>query len=412
MHHLHNIRAQSAPLLICLLIVGTLQASVGQAELADPTKRALYLSETLPNQTLKERLQSCALGDFYPTDFSIAHRGAPLGYPEHSREGYVAAAEQGAGVIECDVTFTQDLALVCRHSQCDLATTTNILQTPLAAKCFKPFRPANGQQPASATCCTTDISLAEFKTLCARPDQSNKRAKTVSQYLAPLHSPVISEPLACGTLMTHAQSIELIDALGRKFTPELKRPMVDMPFAPGFTQAAYADKLLAEYRAAGIDPSRVYPQSFNPDDIWHWVKNHPDFANQAVWLDARGRRPGFQSSPADFAALRKRGLNIIAPPMPMLLALNDAGEIVPSIYARQAKSAGLEIITWTFEAGDPVDANNWLYAPISAAMTSEGQMLQALHVLANDVGVRGVFSDWPGTVTYYANCLMRSDSEN
>jgi glycerophosphoryl diester phosphodiesterase len=324
----------------------------------------------------------------------------------------VAAAEQGAGVIECDVTFTRDLALVCRHSQCDLATTTNILQTPLAAKCSKPFRPANGQQPASATCCTTDISLAEFKTLCARPDQSNKRAKTVSQYLAPLHSPVISEPLACGTLMTHAQSIELIDTLGRKFTPELKRSMVDMPFAPGFTQAAYADKLLAEYRAAGIDPSRVYPQSFNPDDIWHWVKNHPDFADQAIWLDARGRRPGFQSSPADFAALRKRGLNIIAPPMPMLLALNDAGEIVPSIYARQAKSAGLEIITWTFEAGDPVDANNWLYAPISDAMTSEGQVLQALHVLANDVGVRGVFSDWPGTVTYYANCLLRSDREN
>jgi glycerophosphoryl diester phosphodiesterase len=212
--------------------------------------------------------------------------------------------------------------------------------------------------------------------------------------------------------MTHAQSIELIDTLGRKFTPELKRSMVDMPFAPGFTQAAYADKLLAEYRAAGIDPSRVYPQSFNPDDIWHWVKNHPDFADQAIWLDARGRRPGFQSSPADFAALRKRGLNIIAPPMPMLLALNDAGEIVPSIYARQAKSAGLEIITWTFEAGDPVDANNWLYAPISDAMTSEGQVLQALHVLANDVGVRGVFSDWPGTVTYYANCLLRSDREN
>ena len=40
-------------------------------------------------------------------------------------------------------------------------------------------------------------------------------------------------------------------------------------------------------------------------------------------------------------------------------------------------------------------------------MTGEGQMLQALHVLANDVGVRGVFSDWPGTVTYYANCLAQ-----
>lgn len=412
MHYLQNNRGKSASLILCLLIVGALQAGVTEAEIVDPTKRALHLSETLPNQTLKEHLQSCALGDFYPTDFSIAHRGAPLGYPEHSREGYIAAAEQGAGVIECDVTFTQDLALVCRHSQCDLATTTNILQTPLAAKCSKPFRPANGHQPASATCCTTDISLAEFKTLCARPAHSNNQAKTVAQYLAPQRSPVVSAPLACGTLMTHAESIELIDALGRKFTPELKQPMVDMPFSPGFNQGAYADKLLEEYRAAGIAPSRVYPQSFNPDDIWHWINNHPDFADQAVWLDARGRRPGFQSSTADFAALQKQGLNIIAPPMPMLLALNDVGKIVPSTYARQAKSAGLEIITWTFEAGDPMDEKNWLYAPIATAMTSEGQMLQVLHVLANDVGVRGVFSDWPGTVTYYANCLMGLNRQN
>ena len=28
-----------------------------------------------------------------------------------------------------------------------------------------------------------------------------------------------------------------------------------------------------------------------------------------------------------------------------------------------------------------------------------------LDVLAKDVGVRGVFSDWAATVTYYANCM-------
>lgn len=406
MQYLQKICAHAALLSICLLAAGASQAGES-AQAVVPTDRALKLSDTLTQGSLKDRLQSCATHDFYPTDFSIAHRGAPLGYPEHSREGYIAAAEQGAGVIECDVTFTKDLELVCRHSQCDLATTTNILQTSLASKCSAPFRPAIGQQPASATCCTSDISLAEFQTLCARPDRSNSQAKNVEEYLAPLRSPVVSEPLACGTLMTHAQSIELIDALGRKFTPELKRPMVDMPFAPGFTQAAYADKLLAEYRAAGIDPARVFPQSFNPKDIWHWIENHPDFADQAVWLDARGRMPSFQPSEADFQALRAQGLNIIAPPMPVLLTLNDAGEIVPSQYARLAKSAGLEIITWTFEAGDPTDTYNWLYAPISSAMTGEGQMLQALHVLAKDVGVRGVFSDWPGTVTYYANCLTQ-----
>ncbi|MEC7553474.1 MAG: glycerophosphodiester phosphodiesterase family protein, partial [Pseudomonadota bacterium] len=93
----------------------------------DPTDRALALSEDLPAGALKQRLQSCADGAFSATEFSIAHRGAPLGYPEHSREGYIAAAKMGAGVIECDVTFTQDLELVCRHSQCDLASSTNIL---------------------------------------------------------------------------------------------------------------------------------------------------------------------------------------------------------------------------------------------------------------------------------------------
>jgi glycerophosphoryl diester phosphodiesterase len=28
-----------------------------------------------------------------------------------------------------------------------------------------------------------------------------------------------------------------------------------------------------------------------------------------------------------------------------------------------------------------------------------------LDVLAKQVGVKGVFSDWPATVTYYANCM-------
>ena len=406
MHYLKKICAHIALLSISLLATGSSFAGVPALAVV-PSDRALKLSETLKPGPLKDRLQKCASYSFYPTDFSIAHRGAPLGYPEHSREGYIAAAEQGAGLIECDVTFTKDLELVCRHSQCDLATTTNILLTPLASKCSAPFRPAIGQQPASATCCTSDISLAEFKTLCARPDRSNKQAKNVEEYLTPLRSPVVSKPLACGTLMTHAQSIELIDAYGRKFTPELKRPMVDMPFAPEFTQAAFADKLLAEYLAAGIDPTRVFPQSFNPEDIWHWIENYPGFADQVVWLDARGQKPSFKPSEIDFQTLKAHGLNIIAPPMPVLLTLNDAGEIVPSQYARLAKSAGLEIITWTFEAGVSTNATNWLYEPISAAMTSEGQMLQALHVLAKDVGVRGVFSDWPGTVTYYANCLAK-----
>lgn len=32
-------------------------------------------------------------------------------------------------------------------------------------------------------------------------------------------------------------------------------------------------------------------------------------------------------------------------------------------------------------------------------------MYLALDVLAKDVGILGIFSDWPATVTYYANCM-------
>ena len=35
----------------------------------------------------------------------------------------------GAGIVECDVTFTKDGELVCRHDECDLATTTDIVTT-------------------------------------------------------------------------------------------------------------------------------------------------------------------------------------------------------------------------------------------------------------------------------------------
>ena len=64
--------------------------------------------------------------------------------PRAHRESYRGGARMGAGIIECDVTFTKDRELVCRHSQCDLHTTTNILAVPeLAAKCTQPFTPAD-----------------------------------------------------------------------------------------------------------------------------------------------------------------------------------------------------------------------------------------------------------------------------
>jgi glycerophosphoryl diester phosphodiesterase len=32
-------------------------------------------------------------------------------------------------------------------------------------------------------------------------------------------------------------------------------------------------------------------------------------------------------------------------------------------------------------------------------------MFTVLDVLARDVGILGIFSDWPATTTFYANCM-------
>ena len=57
-----------------------------------------------------------------------------------------------------------------------------------------------------------------------------------------------------------------------------------MPF-DGFTQEAYAQKMIDEYKAAGVPPRTCSPQSFNQDDVLYWVENEPAFGRQAVYLD-------------------------------------------------------------------------------------------------------------------------------
>src|SRR5262249_20695842 len=142
--------------------------------------RPFYLVEKMDPSGLKDTLQQCAdRPSFFQTPFSIGHRGGgTLQFPEHTKESHEAGARMGAGILECDVTFPGEGALASRHAKCDLHATTNILVTPLAAKCYQPFLPAafdaSGMrtQDASALCCTSDLTLDEFKTLKGKMDAS------------------------------------------------------------------------------------------------------------------------------------------------------------------------------------------------------------------------------------------------
>lgn len=388
--------------------------------------RPFFLVDDMDEGWLKKKLSSCENGPFKRSDFSIGHRGAALQFPEHTVESYKAAAKMGAGIVECDVTFTQDKELVCRHSQCDLHTTTNILETDLAQKCTTPFQPAtfdtDGKliKAAAAQCCTSDITLSEFKTLKGKMDASNPAATSVAEYLKGTPDWRTDLYASRGTLMTHQESIALFKKLGVKMTPELKSPSVPMPF-DGFSQQDYAQKMIDEYKNAGIPARKVWPQSFDIKDVQYWIAHEPEFGKQAVYLDGRYEDPKFNHRKPEtwvpsMQQLVESGVKIIAPPTWMLLEVEN-GKIVPSLYAQKAKQAGLDIITWTLERSGPLASGSGFYYqtlngdnpnPARAepiVINNDGDMMNVLHVLAKDVGILGIFSDWPATVTYYANCM-------
>jgi len=370
--------------------------------------RPQWLVDDMDDGPLKTRLQSCRTDNMKRTDFSIGHRGAPLQFPEHTLESYVAAARLGAGILECDVAFTKDRELVCRHAQNDLHTTTNIVTIPeLNAKCTQPFVPADPASgtPAQAECRTSDITLAEFKRLEGKMDAANAMATTPQEYVKGTADWRTDLYASRGTLLSHRESIELFQSLGVKFTPELKTPVVEMPYEGDYSQQDYARQMLQDYRDAGVNPRDVWPQSFQLADVTFWINEMPDFADQAVFLDESPITPE-TSSLAYMEGLYAQGVRVLAPAIWKMLTLDGRGEIVPSEYAENARAAGLDLIAWSMERSGPLaNGGGWYYQSVNDAINNDGDMLTVIDVLAQDVGVIGIFSDWPATTTFYANCM-------
>ncbi|RLQ87609.1 glycerophosphodiester phosphodiesterase family protein [Notoacmeibacter ruber] len=378
--------------------------------------RPAYLVDVLEEGELKTKLQGCLSNTPTRTDWSIGHRGATLMFPEHTAESYVAAARMGAGIVECDVTFTKDQELVCRHAQNDLHTTTNVLTTDLAGNCTTAFTPASGDNEATAECRTSDLTLAEFKTLEPKQDAANKKASTAEEYQDGTPNFRTDLYTAGAHLLTFAESIELMKQLDVKMTPELKAPSVEMPF-DGLTQEAYAQKMIDELKAANVDPANVWPQSFQIEDVRYWIENEPEFGKQAVYLDDQDSNENFDVNDRStweyqLADLKEEGINYIAPPLWYLVTVQD-GEMVPSEYAKAAKEAGLDIISWSLERSGPLNAENgggWYYQTVSDIIKDDGDILKLMDVLYNDIGIVGLFSDWPATTTFFANCMDQSSN--
>lgn len=149
----------------------------------------------------------------------------------------------------------------------------------------------------------------------------------------------------------------------------------------------------------------VFAQSFRLDDVLYWIANEADFGEQAVHLDDANVVSELPTA-TQLRAYKQSGVNIWAPPTFALLALSG-NQIVASQAALDAKAAGLDLITWTVErSGVLADGDNGFYfQTIDSAIKTDGDVFKVLDALAKKVGVLGVFSDWPATVTFYANCM-------
>jgi glycerophosphoryl diester phosphodiesterase len=389
--------------------------------------RPFYLVDQMKPGWLKTKLQQCTDRPFfYQSDLSIGHRGGgALQIPEHTKESHEAGARMGAGILECDVTFTSDGTLVCRHDQCDLHTTTNILVSPLASKCTRPFSAAafddSGQRTkaAAALCCTSDLTVDEFKTLTGKMDAFNPNATTPAEFLGgtPNWRTDLYATATAGTLLTHEESIRLLKSLGAKFTPELKSPnrnarlQVEEVFG---SQENYAQAMIDAYKDAHIAPKDVFAQSFDYADILYWIQHEPRFGRQAVFLDDANVLSELPTRD-DLQSYAAAGVKIVAPPMWALLTVDRHSNIVPSEYARHAKAAGLDIITWTLERSGRIREEvlptqgtaspSFYYQTTLPALQNDGDILHTLDVLVREVGILGIFSDWAATVTFYANCM-------
>jgi glycerophosphoryl diester phosphodiesterase len=254
-------------------------------------------------------------------------------------------------------------------------------------------------------------------------DASNPAARTVDEYLGGTAA-WRTDLYVPGTLMTFRDSIELNQKLGVRHTPELKGGDPATITKVFGSQTNYALRFTDELRAAWVEPPDVWPQSFNVEDVLVWIDN-TEYGRQAVYLlDYNATDPVNDiviQAPYDkmpraeyFAMLKKRGVRIVAPPVPALLAIDGNGKIVPSKLALDLKAWGFQIITWTLERSDlrkgaaatPGNPTYYFdFDPNNAAIKTDSDMYKALDVLAREVKILGIFSDWPATVTYYANCM-------
>ncbi|KAJ8604364.1 hypothetical protein CTAYLR_002560 [Chrysophaeum taylorii] len=183
---------------------------------------------------------------------------------------------------------------------------------------------------ASASCCASDVTFAEFKSLRGEMDASVSTAMTPEEFLGGTADWRTDLYATCGTVVSLAESSST------RFTARLR----------GAHLRRREKLVITEYIDAGIDPADVWLQSFNSPDIAFWIANYPaTFGAQAVFLD----EAYWYGATDDFSQIKFHRLE------GMLVEVENNTR-APSDLAVAAKAADLKIIiTWTIRRSGQLD---------------------------------------------------------
>jgi glycerophosphoryl diester phosphodiesterase len=305
----------------------------------------------------------------------IAHRGASGYLPEHTLAAKAMAYAQGAHFIEQDLVMSQDDQVVVLHDH-HLDTVTNVRDV------FPDRARADGRYYV------IDFTLAELRKLAVieRFTQSDGVKTAVFEKRFPLEK-------SSFRISTFAEEIELIQGLNQStgrsvgIYPEIKSPAFHR--GEGKDISAAVLKVLKTY---GYDeqPDSLFLQCFDPDELRRIRGELLPAMNMTVPLvQLLGTEPAFQ------AAVTPVGMEMVAsyadgigPSMHLIVEPGSvAGKLQISDLVELAHDLGLVVHPYTFRRDSlPAYADNY------------GDLLK---IFLDDIGVDGVFTDFPDLTVEY-----------
>jgi hypothetical protein len=162
------------------------------------------------------------------------------------------------------------------------------------------------------------------------------------------------------------------------------------PGTPPMTYDEIRHKIIQEYRDEGVPASQVFAQSFQVPDVLYWIKHEGEYGNTAVMLGTDFK--GFEKTAADM------GVKIISPSYGNWVT-EDGDSYEVTEFAKATAAAGMKLIGYTAERN--------YYRPAGQPYSDmEVNELQHIHAAAMKANVMGLFTDWPATLTFYANCVL------